>query len=68
MAKQEPRIRILVGKITNPGTDSEVLRTAVVSINDMPKLEKDGWVFVIADPDDLDAYLTWLYQREIERL
>lgn len=58
----EPIIRALVGKAGDGG----VIVTSLVSIDKVPHLNKLGWQFVVADPEDLQRYLAWLYQRETE--
>jgi hypothetical protein len=57
----EPTIRILVGKFVDNGTV-----TKIIALTEMPKFEVEGWQFVLADPEDLSSYLTWLRNREIE--
>jgi hypothetical protein len=60
--RPEPSIRVLTGKIDPTG---EVV-TQVVTIDRIPEMEAHGWIYITADPDDLNSYLTWLYQRETE--
>lgn len=59
---KEPQIRIIVGKRTEEGD----VVTALVNISALNTLTPRGWSFVAADPEDLSAYLAWMYQREIE--
>jgi hypothetical protein len=59
----EPSIRVLIGKVMEGH-----VHTAIALMEHVPQAEEEGWRFIAADPEDLQAYLTWLYTREIERL
>lgn len=61
---QEPTIRVLMGRLNPSGLPITVL----VSLPQSADLSTKGWMFVAADPDDLNTYLTWLYQRETDTL
>lgn len=58
----EPTVRILVGKVDDQGE----AHTALIPLGHIPLFEGEGWMFVLADPDDLAHYLSWLKNRELE--
>lgn len=62
MPTNEPSVRVLMG-LMRP--DGDVL-TCLVSLASSTRLTDRGWIFIAADPDDLQDYLAWLYKRETD--
>jgi hypothetical protein len=58
----EPLIRVLVGKQDKQNT----VHTAIIPLAQMPVFESEGWLFVLADPDDVSGYVSWLRNRDVD--